>query len=953
MGQYMKNFLFIALFFVAFSSYILAEEYIENKIVVKFKKNSKFAAIWKENNRVAEFEEFKAILKDHIAKPYVPDNLLKAYKNAQNRKFRRDANIKDINLDLIAIIEYKGNINPLVASRKIATYTDVEYAEPLYRRQLFGSSNDSLFSTQYYIEKIKADLAWQYIDTNYTVLVGIVDTGIDYEHEDLKDNIFINNGEYGLDSEGREKQSNGIDDDNNGFVDDWIGWDFYGDGDNNPAPGNAHGTHVAGTIGAVANNGVGIAGIARNVKLLAVKIGPDISFATNIENGYQGILYAASMGADIINCSWGGSHYSQAEADIINAVNQLGSLVVAAAGNNNQYMLIYPAMYDGVLSVAAVDKDDKRAFFSNYHYSVDVSAPGVDIMAPIPGNEYRTMSGTSMASPIAAAVAALAKNRFKNKPNSIIGEIVKACSDNIDYLNPYYAGQIGVGRVNALRVMTDTSFISLRVLSLEIVGQNNLLRKEYFPGDTIRFNLTIKNILDNVRNVSVKIYTQNIELMKIINDSIFIGDLATNEIARTSIPFEFVVKNINQYDKEIRLVARVIADNYYSDNFSYDIIISPSYRTFESNNVKATFNSIGNIGYNDYPANRQGVGVCYKNSSSLAFEGALMLALNDNELYNVARGEYQLRKDNDFTMVSAIKKEIPGMVAETEGICNFATRNDDTLNISPIEIKQKVYQFGDKAPNSIFMIYTLYNKSDRDISQAYLGYYFDWDIGMPHNNVVWWDEENNVAFAKSSDSTYPMAAVVNLSQYGDNFFAIDNDGMDENNPGVYDGFRREEKLRFMRNGVQRKVSSKTDASMVISAGAFSIAKGDSVVIPFAIVLGENEKDIIAEVNSARNIANQILSSFNENNKNLSVYIYPNPVRDKINLNINSKDDTYMEINLFDNQGRELGILPKTYFIRKGMNNITLNLEKNIPSGTYFLKIESKDINESFKIVVVH
>lgn len=937
----MKKYFLLLFILVTYPIIIHSQDYYANKLVVKFKKYSTLSNYWKSNNRDISIPEFEKILGKNYVKPYISDELLNLYNKRKNyNKNKSSNNKKEPNLDLIAVIEYNSSISPEVAAKKITLLPDVEYAEPMYKHQLLVGPNDSLYSEQYYIEQIKANLAWQFVDTNFAVIVGVVDTGVDYEHEDLKDNIFTNKGETGLDDQGRDKRANGVDDDSNGFIDDWIGWDFYGEGDNNPLPGNPHGTHVAGIIGAIANNRVGIAGVAQNIKILPVKIGPDLPFATNISNGYQGILYAAAMGADIINCSWGSSHYSQAEADIVEAANQLGSLIVAAAGNNNQYVFFYPASYNGVMSVAAVNKNDERAYFSNYNHKIDVAAPGVDIMSTIPGNEYRTMSGTSMASPVAAGVAALAKNRFKDKPNFILREIVKATSDFIYDKNPAYLGQLGSGRVNALRVMTDERLISMRVE--QIILSKSEINNEFFPNDTIKFKLLVKNYLDSVSNVSIKIYTINNELLKTVRDSFYIGNMASNEIIQTQ-PFEFIVRDMQVYDKEVRLVVRLIADDYFSDNFSYDFTLSPSYKTFEHNNVRATFNSIGNIGFNDYPNNRQGKGISYKDGANMAFEGALMLSANGNELYNVARGEYQLHKDVDFIMLSAMNKLLPGRYATAEGSNNFQTINDDTLNISKIEIKQNVYQFNNtQFSNTIFVVYTIFNKSGKPIDSVFIGHYFDWDIGIPQDNLIWWDATNSIAFAKSSVDTLPLASVLNLSKFGNNFFAIDNDGSSDENPGVYDGFTRLEKLRFMKNGLQRIQSSITDASMVLSAGPIALQESDSVVVPFAIILGENEENILREANLAKIFIEELLltSVGDQPNDKINIKIVPNPVKDNLTIQVHTKKFDYFSVAIFDLLGNLVKILENNRALHIGENNLSYFVS-DLPIGAYYLKISNK------------
>ena len=248
---------------------------------------------------------------------------------------------------------------------------------------------------------INAVDAWQASSNSQQIVVAVIDSGVDTSHPDLAGRIWVNPGEIA---------DNGVDDDNNGFVDDIHGWDFVED-DAVPNDDNGHGTHVAGTIAAVRDNGVGIAGVADNARIMALRfLNADGSGYTS--DALAALEYAIDNGAPISNNSWGGGGYSGAMATMLDGV--VGShLFVAAAGNSGQNIDTspqYPAAYpqDNILSVAAHDSSGQLASFSNYGVnSVDISAPGVSILSSVPGTGYSSFNGTSMASPHAAGVAAL------------------------------------------------------------------------------------------------------------------------------------------------------------------------------------------------------------------------------------------------------------------------------------------------------------------------------------------------------------------------------------------------------------------------------------------------------------------------------------------------------------------------------------------------------------------
>ena len=258
---------------------------------------------------------------------------------------------------------------------------------------------------------IDATEAWGVSTGSRSVVVGVIDTGVDFGHPDLAPTMWINPRE---DCPGC--RANGVDDDGNGYVDDWRGWDFVNH-DNDPFDDAGHGTHVAGTIGAAGNNGIGISGVSWNVSIMALKF-LSASGTGSTADAVSAILYASAEGAVVTNNSWGGEDFSQALRDAIAAADASGSLFVAAAGNSfadTDTEPNYPSSFDlpNVVSVAATDASDRRAWFSSYgRRTVDLGAPGTNIYSTWPGRSYRYEDGTSMATPHVSGAAALAKAAF-------------------------------------------------------------------------------------------------------------------------------------------------------------------------------------------------------------------------------------------------------------------------------------------------------------------------------------------------------------------------------------------------------------------------------------------------------------------------------------------------------------------------------------------------------------
>lgn len=303
--------------------------------------------------------------------------------------------------------------------KSIAEDPAIEYIEPNFKYTTFNKPADTDFKKQWGLENtgknsgpfwsrgtagvdISALKAWAITKGSKEVKVAVIDTGVDYNHQDLKANMMINEAE--------QNGVAGVDDDGNGYIDDIYGYDFANN-DADPMDDHGHGTHCAGVIGAT-HDATGIAGVNAEVSILALKFLTAKGGGT-LEGALKAIDYATSRGVHVMSNSWGGGGRSEALFEAIQRAEQAGISFIAAAGNSNSdndRTPTYPANYklDNVLSVGAMNGKGKRANFSNYgKKTVHVFAPGVDIYSTVQNNKYKKMSGTSMACPHVAGVAAL------------------------------------------------------------------------------------------------------------------------------------------------------------------------------------------------------------------------------------------------------------------------------------------------------------------------------------------------------------------------------------------------------------------------------------------------------------------------------------------------------------------------------------------------------------------
>ncbi len=327
------------------------------------------------------------------------------------------------------------------------------YIEPNYIWHAISvpanTPNDPLFPDQLELQRLQIEAAWNHStgsSGSNAVVVAVVDTGVDMSHSDLKNQIWTNP---------REIPGNGIDDDGNGFVDDVNGWDFSGN-DSFPLDENMHGTHVSGIIGAEGGNGIGTVGVNWSVSIMPVRF-LDKNGQGTTELAIDAIVYASKNGARVINASWGGSDNSLALRDAINYAYQNGTLTVCAAGNGSadtDQNPQYPSAYDspGIISVASSAANGVLSGFSNSgQRTVDLAAPGSDVLSTLPGEKWGRLSGTSMATPMVVGVAALALSK---EPTLSALQLRNLVLNSIDERSTYLGVLATAGDLNADKAMT-------------------------------------------------------------------------------------------------------------------------------------------------------------------------------------------------------------------------------------------------------------------------------------------------------------------------------------------------------------------------------------------------------------------------------------------------------------------------------------------------------------------
>jgi hypothetical protein len=416
-----------------------------------------------------------------------------------------------------------------------STNPDVEYAEPDYYFSVDLIPNDLHFDRQWALlntgqsypvpgggtdsgafdRDIDADEAWDAFIPGEAVIVAIVDSGVDYGHPDLASSMWTDGSGY-------------------------YGYDFVND-DNDPMDDFGHGTHCAGIVAAGFDNGIGISGVCPNARIMALKsIGGDGNGET--DDAVEAIYYAVNHGADVISNSWGTRAYSQTLQDTIDYAHSQGVIVVASAGNDNWMLPRYPASYADVIAVASTDSDDIKVLTSNFGDWIDISAPGVDILSlrasgtDMYGDgqhfylaDYYIASGTSMACPHVAGVAALIISRYPETSWEQIRARLLGTTDEITTLNRGLAHLLGAGRLNAAKALMDEEhpaiiFVDYEILD-EVSGNGNGVLE---PGETALLSIVLGNIWADAEDVQATLSSPN-SYIEIIDGTSYYGSIGFGE----------------------------------------------------------------------------------------------------------------------------------------------------------------------------------------------------------------------------------------------------------------------------------------------------------------------------------------------------------------------------------------------------------------------------------------
>ena len=776
-------------------------------------------------------------------------------------------------LNRIIRIEYEGNASPAVIAQKLSHMEGVEYAEPYWIPELFETSDDPLIDKQYHLNIIKAFETLDITQGDTNIVIGIIDTGFDVYHQDLADNIKYNYAD----------PINGIDDDGDGYTDNFRGWDMDNN-DNNPSnPSSIHGTFVAGVACAVTGNGTGIAGVGGKTKFLPIKIANDES--GTLTTGYEGIVYAADHGCRIINCSWGSPAKSLLCDDVIKYAQSRGCLIVAAAGNTGTDVKYYPASCDGVISVCATNSTDTKWNNSTFNHRIDLAAPGEGIYSTANGDKYQSSSGTSFASPIVAGAAALVwAARPKMNPVQI-GELLRTTADIIDTIpaNAKYAGKMGSGRLNILRAATDNTSPSIRITDYTFTGDGD----EFVAGSKVNVGLTLYNYLENAQNVRVTL--ESPDGSATITNGTWETDLIAH-MKSAQCSFSAVLADTLPGNAVIPLRLRFVADGY-SASQTIELAANPTFRNVNWGEMQTTIADNGKIGIYDYDA-QIGRGFTYQNTQNLVSDGAVMLALDSTQIASA------FQTDNQFSAVNG-RPEISSI--------NNITHIKSTIKpngINGIEVLQDYICDSQNLPTSMICKYMIANSSNDSFNNACLGLYFDWDVVNSLTNKIEYDVTRRLAYIYNTGEIglYGGICLLTKGNAVPYAFEISANGGSIN---IENGFTDDQKWIAMNQPRTNSTSTNIDLALMLTCNKMTIAANDTAKVAFALIAAENLHELTKAADKAIDLygdkngaATDDTTALTEN-RQTDMRIYPSPA--KSTIYIDSKE-SISRVRIFSASG---------------------------------------------------
>jgi len=891
------------LVFLSIVSCLSAEtDYVQNELIVKLKANTSISEVSKSTQRSVGIIEITTIF--------------------QNMDPHGIRNTEDIDITVFHSIFLSGEVSVPKAAGILFKTGLFEYVEPRYIGELAYTTNDPGLSTQYALQLIQAQDAWDLNKGSSTVLIGVVDAGIDTSHVDLKGKYFENTSD----------PINGVDDDNDGFIDNYWGWDFRSKTGNVQFTGGVdHGVQMSGVIAPNTDNGIGIAGVGFNCKMLGIKV----TNGSAVVYGYEGIKYAADKGCKVINCSWNIKAYSKFGEEMVDYATSKGALVVAATGNQGKADNNYPAQYKNVLAVTNTDLNDNRVSNSNIGYYADISAPGLNVVSTTPTNGYKRNSGTSYSSALVSGAAALLASYAPSLSPQELKYRLKAGSESLhrNGKNSFYKNKLGVGRLNIYKAMAFTN----AWLELDSISFTDIEGGAIEQSDTVKVSAWIANYLNNENGVRVTL--RDLSNYATVLDSFWVIPVMAKDQKENNAlkPFRIRLDSSIPQNEELEFEIEIISQND-TNTFGFSIPVNPTYRDITVNKLHLTIGSRGTFGYYEYPE-KKGIGVTYNGGNQMLYEGGLIIGQGvegNSKVVDRIRGVRDVEQ-TDFRTTSGLQEITP----PTSDL-GFYSQFDDQNSKSPINVTvdQSTRAWKKTSHDSYVIIdYVIKSKSNQKLENIYVGLFADWDLDDSEKNRANYDGQRYIAYTYSETANILVAGIQLLSEFDDwRCYSIDHIIGGEGGVDLTDNdvFSKEEKFKALSSFRENagEVGEGADVLQLISTGPHTIEIGDSLKVSFAIHAADNLTQLLENADSAFYKENGELPMSVVEFSNQEITLFPNPSSGKVTFQSKGKIDAN-SIHIFNSIGDEVSF---NYSINE--TNVLIEL-KEPQTGFYFLKTNQK------------
>jgi len=779
----------------------------------------------------------------------------------------------------------------------------VEYVEPLYVREPQYLPNDPRADStlasggQYHLRLTQAYRAWDFTRGDTSVVIGITETGLRYSHEDLVRQVKYNYAD----------PINGLDDDGDGYVDNFRGWDFANN-TNDPLyeTRTTHGSMVAGLAAGQADNGRGIAGVGFSCKFLPLQVFPAAGSAGSFA-GYEAIVYAADHGCRVINLSWGAAGgYSRFEQDVCTyaAVNR-DAVLVAAAGNTPANVLFYPASYDHVLSVAASDAADVKAGFSTFNNRVDLFAPGVNIVSSAgwdvassagPLNaDYYSGSGTSFAAPQVAGAAALVRARFPRLLAEQVRALLRRSADPAPLALPAnapFAALLGAGRLHVARAVATQDRREARVVESTFAPT---LSAGFGPGASPRLIIKVRNELLALSNLRVTLSSLS-PLLSVTAGDFVAGSLGTlGEATNAGAPFALAVAGAGvPPNTTATLRFRLTADGGYQTDQFLDVLLNPDFVQLDAGDLSLSVFSAGNLAYAD-PSGSLGQGLSFRGSTPLLSEAGLLLATSPTRVSDRLRTQNGAARQSFFSLAQ-VRRLVPGPRADQQARAAFRDSLPDPARPRSVgvRVRQRGQSWGAPADRRgmVLLDYVLTNLTADTLKPLYAGVFADWDLpGESTRNVARYDSVRRVGYCFDPRAPRFYAGVQALGPRPAGVYCLDNNAPPTDSVCLSNGFSSAEKYLTLRAGFGRRHraagtdATGADVSVVMSQLIPRLAPGDSATVVFAVLAAPDLPGLQAAAQAATTAHQQVLAVAPAAASAPDWQLFPNPTTGQFRLSL--------------------------------------------------------------------